>query len=134
MASNKNHLLLGGSSILFGIIGLVPIVLKGIDSFIMSQYEGFWVKYFIIITFLNGSFFFIIIGFLLILGCGLPETTDSNYKKIKAKNTLLSVLIASPFLFSLNNVIFTLADNKIWYFFVMIFDLYFFYIFIKNIK
>jgi hypothetical protein len=134
MISTRRHLLLGGCSIAFGLVGLAPIILKGMDRFVMSQHEAFGVKYFIIITFLNGSFFFVTLGILLILGYGLSDTASSNFEYIKAKNTLLSILLTIPFWLSLNSVIFELAADKIWYLFVVLMDIYLLYILLKNIS
>lgn len=120
----KRQKILGILSIVFGGLGVLPIFLRGVEAFAFSEYDSFFVNYFVVIIFITGGFFFIVVGVLLLLGHGLPSKACETFHKKKARNVLLTILLTMPFWLSVNSVVFVLARSIMWHAIVVVLDVY----------
>ena len=102
--------------ILLGIFCFGSFFIGNNENLIVPRSDIFLVKYSILITIINGGFYFIIVGILGLLGVyrlGNSEAQIEN-KKTKAKGTLLSFIILTPFFLAIFTTIFAISHGFLW--------------------
>ncbi len=70
--SKTKNKLVGVFGVLFGILCVLPVVIFDSGKFIIDDSPYFFVKYFIVITFINSGLYFIVFGILNYLGVIVP--------------------------------------------------------------
>jgi hypothetical protein len=114
--SKPNNKLIGVLGIIFGLLCLGSFLVIDRSKLIIPVSNLFLVKYSIIICIINAGLFFTVAGVLISLGIFVPGHDKMNieYKEIKAKGTLLSAFILSPFLLSFFTTIFVMSESVLW--------------------
>ena len=114
--SQQNYRLKGILGVVFGLLCLGSFLIGDNTKLVIPVSDIFLVKYFVVICILNGSLYFIIAGILILRGVFVPRfaETNSEYRELKAKGILISLLLLSPFLLSLFTTIFTVSETNVW--------------------
>jgi len=114
--SKHNYRLKGILGVVFGLLCLGSFLIGDNTKLVIPISDMFLVKYFVVICILNGSLYFIVAGILILRGVFVPRLaeTNSEYKKVRAKGILISLLLLSPFLLSLFTTIFTVSETNVW--------------------
>jgi len=114
--SNSSNKLIGALGIVFGLLCLGSFLAGDNTKLIIPSTHIFLVKYFVVISMINGGLYFIVAGVLIYRGIFVPAyaKTNTEHKQTKAKGILLSLFLLSPFLLALFTVIFTIAKSVLW--------------------
>lgn len=114
--SKSNNKLIGILGIVFGLICFCSFLAGDNTKLIIPISNLFLVKYFMVISIINGGMYFIIAGLVILSGIFAPSyaKTKIEHKKTKAKGLLFSVFLLSPFLLSFFATIFSMSQNVFW--------------------
>jgi len=107
--TNLTTKIIGALGIVFGLLVFSAFIILDWRKLIIPVSDIFVVKYTLVIMFINGGVWSLVVGVLVFFGLFIPET---EYEK--ARNSLLGWLLASPFFISFFTTIFTLASTVIW--------------------
>jgi len=114
--SKHNYRLKGILGIVFGLLCLGSFLIGDNTKLVIPISDIFLVRYFVVICILNGGLYFIVAGILILRGVFVPRLaeTNSEYKEVRAKGILISLVLLSPFLISLFTTIFTVSETNFW--------------------
>lgn len=99
---------------MLGLVSFSPFVL-GEKNLVFQGSNLFFVKYSIIIAFINVGLFFIVTGILTYFGIFTGYNYSQMNKSEKAKCILFGIIFNFPILISFSFVIFTIPTTKLWF-------------------
>ncbi len=114
---NLNRKLVGITGIAIGLSTWGFVFFADKTKLILSFADSFLIKYFVVIAFLDAGLFFIACGIVALTGTFNLDRYDegsAEYDVIKAKGTLLGILLTSPFFVSFLVTALTLAESAFW--------------------
>ena len=134
--SKHNYRLKGIVGVVFGLLCLGSFLIGDNTKLVIPVSDIFLVRYFVVICILNGSMYFIIAGILILRGVFVPRLaeTNSEYRELKAKGILISLLLLSPFLLSLFTTIFTVSETNVWKVFGSLVFIYVVWLLYSNVR
>jgi hypothetical protein len=111
--AEANNKLVGMIGIILGAVFLSSLFFIDRNKLIIPVSELFFVKYFILISMINGGLCFVIAGVWIFMG-GVLNPAYVKTKIEKAKRYILSILLLSPFLISFFTTIFVVSTSNFW--------------------
>lgn len=112
--SKTKNKLVGVFGVLFGILCVLPVVIFDSGKFIIDDSPYFFVKYFIVITFINSGLYFIVFGILNYLGVIVPYFEKSINEYERAINHIISIVLSVPIWLCASLSVFVASQNTKW--------------------
>jgi hypothetical protein len=130
----NNRKTIGTLGIIIGLLCFTIFFVGDTNKLIIPISKLFVVKYLIVITIINGGFYFIIFGILNYIGFVVPYFTKGITNYDKAKINIISIICLLPFLISLITTIFVLSETILWKIFGSLMLIYISYLLLSSYK
>ena len=110
----EKNKIIGIIAVVFGLFCFTPFLVSDKGKLIINESTCFLAKYFIVITFVNGGLFFVILGIFILRGLLTPYYCVAATEYDKAKTQLFGVVIGIPFWISSTATIFSMSKGIFW--------------------
>ena len=108
---SQSHKIIGILAILFGLMAFIPLINFDESKLVWTESKNFIVRYSLVISFISGGLFFIVMGVLQYVGVIIPYYQVGENKYEKAKTHVASTALATPILFALSTLLYSESDN-----------------------